>query len=221
MNNEHGLCTELLVDVHADAYLSVTQLSERRWRIGTMIQPRLADAEYWWVANGDITVSFNAGDSVTAIDIAADGADASEPHLYIPSDIAKQLGYGPQTNASVSEPLNEAMTYTGFDFTVDPDVSPMVTLGLLNVHQSFNGRELHGASEFRTIIPFGTDEQRRIVLGRPLQEVWCTDEPLEPGEAAEVYYTHDVHPLVGAGLPCAHDWCNGQGVVAETAGATP
>ena len=40
MGIRYGLSSDLLVDVHTDAYLGVTRLSQRRWRVGVMIQPR-------------------------------------------------------------------------------------------------------------------------------------------------------------------------------------
>lgn len=213
MRNRYGLSSDLLVDVHADAYVGVTWLSQRRWRIGVMIQPRQAAAEHWWVASGGVDLQLSTPQQVTAVAAAVDVGIVRGPSVHVPNDLAKRMGYGEQTHASARVDLAGGLTYARFEFSVDPDVAPMVVLGGLDFHQSFDGRELYDAAEFRTTIPFGTDEHRRVVLGRPRQEVWCTDEVLEPGESASVYWVHEVHPRAGNAMPCGHDWCNGHGVI--------
>jgi len=210
MSDEKIYHTDLYIDVHLDVYLSVTRLSERRWRIGALMQPREATTEQWWVHDARLSLTFTGGPSVTAIAVAADAGTATEPRLWEPDDIARQLGYRQQTDARVRA-SSQAMTHARFDFTVDPDVTGMVQLGYLFFSQEFDRQLLHDAHKFLTAVPYGTVASGDIVVGTPYQEIWWTDEDIEPGEDAGMYSVVPVEKVAGEGRPCAHDWCNGLG----------
>ena len=62
-----------------------------------------------------------------------------------------------------------------------------------------------------TLVRFGTNSAGEVVFATPHQEIWWTDELLEPGESADVYYTVAVGQVPGDGRPFAHDWCNEAG----------
>lgn len=207
MFTKNGFAHELLVDVHADAHINATRLADRRWRISVLLVPRSSGA--WWVDGADVTVSFGARDGVTAVAADADGGEASEPKLLVADEKMRALGYGDQTSVSVSG-SERAMSYSQFDFTVDPDVTDMRGLGFISFWQNLD-QSLHGAVIFRTDVPFGTEEDGSVVLGQPVHEVWCSEFELEPGQEAGEYWTYFPGEASKAGLPCGHDWCNGEG----------
>ena len=70
MNDENLYHSDLRVDVHLDAYLSLTRLADRRWRIGVMLQPRQADAEGWWVNDAQVALMCASGPLVSAVTVA-------------------------------------------------------------------------------------------------------------------------------------------------------
>ena len=199
--------TDLRVDVHMDAYINVTRLAALRWRIGVLLQPRQSAEAAWWVNDAQVSVTFTGGTSVTAVSAQADAGDADQPRLIVPGDVARDLGYADQINARVRA-TNKGMTHARFDFTVDPDVRGMVNLGCLYFSQEFGTKLLHDADKFLTTVPFGTDMSGNVVVANARQEIWWTDELLEPGESANMYYVVDVGQVPGDDQPCNHDWCN-------------
>ena len=214
MTDEATHHSDLCVDVHLDAYFSVTRMAERRWRIGALMTPRQADEADWWVNDAQLTLTFSAGTSVAAVAVAADAGETMQPRLFVPGETARQMGYDEQTDAQVRA-SSQAMTHARFDFTLDPDVRGMARLGYLFVNQDFASRQLHDASMFLTAVAFGTDASGAIVLGSAYQEIWWTDEDVEPGESADFYSVVPVEAVSSEGRPCAHDWCNGIGAVTE------
>ena len=207
MSTETIYHTDLRVDVHLDAYINVTRLAALRWRIGVLLQPRQSAEAAWWVNDAQVSVTFTGGTSVTAVSAQADAGDADQPRLIVPGDVARDLGYADQINARVRA-TNKGMTHARFDFTVDPDVRGMVNLGCLYFSQEFGTKLLHDADKFLTTVPFGTDMSGNVVVANARQEIWWTDELLEPGVSANMYYVVDVGKVSGEGLPCSHDWCN-------------
>lgn len=202
--------TDLYVDVHLDAYISVTRLTQRRWRIGVLMQPRQATTDQWWVHDASVSVTFSGGSSVTAISVAADAGKTCEPTLYEPDEIAMQLGYGMQTDTCVNA-SSQAMTHARFDFTVDPEVRQLQPLGYLFFQQEFDQQLLNDAHRFLTAVRFGTDGSGGIAVGTPYQEMWWTEEDLQPGEDAGMYWVVPVEEVSAEGRACTHDWCNGLG----------
>ena len=207
MSTETIYHTDLRVDVHLDAYINVTRLAERRWRIGVLMQPREASGAAWWVNDAQVTMTFTGGTSVAAVSVGADAGDAEQPRLIVPGELARDLGYSDQIDTRVRA-TGRGMTHARFDFTVDPDVRGMVHLGCLLFSQEFGSKQLHDAEKFLTTVPFGTDVSGNVVMANARQEIWWTDELLEPGESANMYYVVDVGQVSGDGLPCNHDWCN-------------
>lgn len=207
MNEENLYHSDLYVDVHLDAYLSVTRLADRRWRIGVMLQPRQAKVEDWWVNDAQVTLTCASGPLVSAVAVATEAGTATEPQLWMPSGKEKVWGFQDQIDASVHA-NSEVMTHARFEFSIDPDVRGAVPLGALHIKQQFDDRLLHDADMFLTLVRFGTNSAGEVVFATPHQEIWWTDELLEPGESADVYYTVVVGQVPGDGQPCTHDWCN-------------
>lgn len=210
--------SHLSIDVHLDAHLSVTRLRPRRWRIGAMLVPRRTDDEGWWVNDADISLTCASGPLVTSVTVATEAGRASEPHLRIVSGEEKVWGFQDQVDATVHA-STAAMTHARFEFTVDPDVQGALPLGALHIKQQFDDRLLHDADMFLTLVRFGTNSAGEVVFATPHQEIWWTDELLEPGESADVYYTVVVGEVPSEGRPCAHDWCNEEGAVVDAGGA--
>lgn len=214
MSEENLYHSDLRVDVHLDAYLSLTRLAERRWRIGVMLQPRKADVQSWWVNDAQVTLTCASGPLVSAVTVATEAGTAVEPQLWMPSGEERVWGFQDQIDTTVHA-NSQAMTHARFEFTVDPDVRGAVPLGALHIKQQFDDRLLHDADMFLTLVRFGTNSAGEVVFATPHQEIWWTDELLEPGESADVYYTVVVGEVPSEGRPCTHDWCNEERAVVE------
>lgn len=197
---------DLVVDVHLDAYINVTRLTERRWRIGVLMQPRSGGSDAWWVNDAEVTLTCTGGPSVTAVSVAAIAGAADEPSLFVPNAAVRELGYEEQTDTSVRA-TSQAMTHAQFDFSVDPDVRGAHQLGVLHFMQSLQRDHSDGAVQFFTFVPFGTVVSGEVVVAHARHEVWLSDEDVAPGEMADVYYVHEVSTIANDGQACVHDWC--------------